>query len=332
MKYIKSYETLKDITYKNSSFQEVDKWIKTVEKFQEEVEPILKKDNSQELDELLKKYDLDINEFLFHRFNPGQYKNNLLHHVLELIAQNNKHLIPLKLNILKYLIENGSEINMRNKYGETPLLTFIRFSGAHSSGEKPNENNNFIVVEYLLENDADPNLVEENSGFQTPLTYCSFHPGLKIMKLLIKYGADPLFGKMYNSSDGSYLYTPYRAYFNNKNLDKLIYLIINYNIDPFEIQKNLLFNAGTLNHYDGNFFDSTLQFIPKNKTQKARWDIIKELYPDLLNYEFQKHLIENYGMKAIEQVIYMGPNDRIEKEYDEIGAILQQNKYNLWNI
>lgn len=329
MKYIKTYEALKNITYKNSTWQEVDKWIKIIESFQTDANPILENDDPQELDKLLKKYDLDINEYLFHRFNPGQYKNNLLHHVLELIAQSNRQNKEPKLNILKYLIENGADINLRNKYGETPLLIFIRYSGIQSHGEKPNENNNVIVAEYLLENDADPNLVEENSGFQSPLTYCSFHPGLKLMKLLIKYGADPLFGKMYNSSEGSYLYTPYRSYFNNKNIDKLIYLIINYNIDPFEIQKNLLFNAGTLNHYDGNFFDYFLNYIPKNKSQQERYILIEKLFPELLDYDFQKHLIENYGNKAIEQIIFMGPNDKIEKEYDEIGAIINQDKYNL---
>jgi ankyrin repeat protein len=180
---------------------------------------------------------------------------------------------------------------------------------------------------YLLDNGADPNISERDSNFQTTLTYCGFHQGLGLMKLLIEYGADPYFGKLYTTNAGSYLFTPYRAYFNNKNFDKLIYLITEYHVDPFEVHKALIFNAGKLTYSDGNFFDYFLKNIPKDK--KRRFEIIEQIYPDLVDYKFQKYIIDTYGILGINQIIEIGVNYRILNEYSDVSAMINSDKYNL---
>lgn len=302
------------------TFLQIKEWEKFVDNIQKKLIPAFQNDDAQLLDNIIKEYKLDINEYLFHRLNPGRYKNNLLHEYLEKEAILSKNQSEPKMNIIKYLIDNGADINMYNKYNETPLLIYLQYSRSQKYGEKSNDNFNIKIVKYLLDNNANPNLSDGN--IQTPLTYCSNHTGLKLMKLLIKYGADPYFGKI----QGSYLYTPYRAYFNDKNLDKLIYLITEYNIDPFEIHKNLLFNGYM--HSDGNFFDYFLDYGPKD--EKKKHEFIKAIYPDLLEYKFQNYIINKYGHKGIEKILKIGVNTKIMKEKEEdITIYLNSIKYNL---
>lgn len=323
----KIFET-KDATFKN--FKEILEWEKFVGNIQKELIPVFENDDAKLLDNIIKKYKFNINEYLFYNFNPGMYKNNILQERLEKLANysrtgNNKQ--P-ELNVIKYLIENGADINMYNNWSETPLLLYLRYSGQQRYGEKTNNEYNVKIVKYLLDNNANPNIPEKGTNFQTCLTYCSSHEGLDLVKLLIKYNADPYFGKLYNHSQGSYLYTPYRAYFNsNDNLDKLIYLITNYNINPFETQKNLIFDAGNLTYNNGNFFDYFLSRLPKD--EEKRYKYIKECYPQLLNYKFQKHIIERYNNKGIQKIIEIGANPKIANEYDDIGMIINAKNFNL---
>jgi len=325
MKYLKTYE-MKNVSFKSLKFNEIREWEEQVEKIQIELEPALNNDDDKLLDEIIKKYKFDINEFLFYKYNPANYKNNILQEQLERIAMKSHTEVTPKMNVIKYLIDNNADINMFNKFGDTPLLIFLNYSGSQSYGQKSNEKYNVQVVDYLLKNNADPTISEKNR-FQTPLTYCTSHTGLKLVKLLIKYGADPYFGEKYDHSEGSYLYTPYRAYFNNNNLDKLIYLITEYDINPFEMHKNLIFN-GTA-HSNGNFFDYFLGRLPAD--DKKKHEYIKSVFPKLQSYKFQKYLIDKYGTEGIKKILIIGPNTEIINEYDHLPEFLTliANNYNL---
>ncbi len=308
MKYLKLYEEL--INIKDLNFQDKRNLKGRMMEIQDKLKPAIENDDPKLVADIYKKYNLDINEFIFDDFNFVDFKNNLLHHLLE------NETFNIKMKIVKYLIENDIDINAYNKYGATALINYIRY-GRHNIDIK--------LVEYLLENGADPNLTEKQ-GHQSPLTYCGFFGGtmaLDIIKLLIKYGADPYLGTSYNNYD----YTPFRAYFNGEGADinKLIYLIMEHGVDPFEIHSRLLFNG--VQYSDGNFFDYFLSGI-SDYLEDENFHL-KELYPQLLEYSFQKMLIDRYGLKGIRQVINMGVNPKIEEEYNEIGMYINSKKYNL---
>lgn len=326
IKRFKIFE-MKDTSFDNMKFNEIKEWEKFVKNLKIKLEPAFENDDVKLLDTILKMYDFDINEYLFHNINPACYKNNMLHQQLESIAiKSRKTDTEPKMKVIKYLIEHNADINMYNQFNETPLLIYLRYSGQQTYGEKTNEKYNIKVVKYLLDNGADPNIAERGeTNFQTPLTCCAHHEGADLTKLLIKYGADPYFGKMYNHSQGAYLYTPYRSYFNSSSLDKLVYLIINYNINPFELHKNLLFSGSRYN--DGNFFDYFFSYVSTDRKRRHEW--IKEVYPELLEYKFQKHLIDNYSIEGVKKVIEIGPNPRIMQEYDEVSIMINSEKYNL---
>ena len=90
-------------------------------------------------------------------------------HILSLSNFN----FELQIEFVKLLLENGADINSRHK--------IFRYTPLHSACLK----NNLILVYFLLENGADPN-IKQNQG-NTPL-HMSFE--LDVIKLLIEYGAD----------------------------------------------------------------------------------------------------------------------------------------------
>jgi len=78
------------------------------------------------------------------------------------------------LEIVKFLVEKGADINQKNDFGKTPLM----YASARGHLE---------IVELLLKNKADIN--KKNSKDMTALMYASLHEYPKIVKLLIEKGA-----------------------------------------------------------------------------------------------------------------------------------------------
>jgi ankyrin repeat protein len=78
------------------------------------------------------------------------------------------------LLLAKKLITAGSDINLPDESGVTPLLISIR-------------NHNFELAEYLLETGADPNI--DSYENITPLMVAVVEEKIEFVKLLLKYGA-----------------------------------------------------------------------------------------------------------------------------------------------
>lgn len=88
------------------------------------------------------------------------------------------------IELVKLLIENGANVNARDKYGETPLHHSIY----HSVLDETQSNNNVSkeeIVKLLIENGADVNA--KNNNEKTPLHYAE---SVTIAKLLINNGAN----------------------------------------------------------------------------------------------------------------------------------------------
>jgi ankyrin repeat protein len=79
------------------------------------------------------------------------------------------------LEIVKVLIENGTDVNCKNNNGWTPLIWLSNYG-------------NLEIVKVLIENGADVNC-EDNDNW-TPLIESSYQGYLKIVKVLIENGAD----------------------------------------------------------------------------------------------------------------------------------------------
>jgi len=77
------------------------------------------------------------------------------------------------VNIVKYLVEHGADVNKENKDGDTPLII------AWQDEE---------IVKYLIEHGADINI--ENEYGNTPLIEAYERNNQNIIKYLIKHGAD----------------------------------------------------------------------------------------------------------------------------------------------
>jgi len=88
-------------------------------------------------------------------------------------------------NALHYLSEKGcgalSEINAKNSLGWTAL---------HIACRNSFRDNSIVMIEFLLNNGADPNL--KNSFGYTPLDLASKHSPLEVVKFLIENGAVPV--------------------------------------------------------------------------------------------------------------------------------------------
>jgi len=73
----------------------------------------------------------------------------------------------------------GADINTKNannEYGSTPFKLAII-------------SNNYLVVEYFLQNGQDPN--DYRGGGVTPLMSAAANGDIELLKLLLRYGADP---------------------------------------------------------------------------------------------------------------------------------------------
>jgi len=84
--------------------------------------------------------------------------------------QNNLH------DTLEKLLQEGADIELKNKFGTTPL-SFVIYQ---------NDNK---LVEILLKNGANPNVIDGN-GLYTPLSEACVRNKVSTVKLLLKYGAD----------------------------------------------------------------------------------------------------------------------------------------------
>ena len=79
---------------------------------------------------------------------------------------------------MKYLVENGAQVNAKNKSNRTPL-----FNAVHTS--------NASIIKYLIEKGADVNVVD-NSG-DTPLLYAVSFNRVDSVGILLGAGADKTF-------------------------------------------------------------------------------------------------------------------------------------------
>lgn len=76
---------------------------------------------------------------------------------------------------IKQALENGANPNCENDYGLTPFMAAIKW-------------NRYGVAELMIKHGADINYLGSDG---TPLFYVSVFPNVKMVKLLIKNGADP---------------------------------------------------------------------------------------------------------------------------------------------
>lgn len=107
----------------------------------------------------------------------------------------------VKLEIIKCLIENGADIDLTNKLGNNAIASFILTKWDYFL----TRDESFEIIKYLLESGADFNsMIYTALEFQfhhihtreflykeTLLMYVAFEGSLKLVKLLIEYGADP---------------------------------------------------------------------------------------------------------------------------------------------
>jgi len=80
-----------------------------------------------------------------------------------------------KMNVCKYLISLGLDVNKSNGFMKTPLHLASRFE--------------LDICKYLLENGALIDVKDEND--YTPLHYAAFYDDFYTCEFLFKYGADP---------------------------------------------------------------------------------------------------------------------------------------------
>ncbi|MDR1385461.1 MAG: ankyrin repeat domain-containing protein [Planctomycetaceae bacterium] len=82
------------------------------------------------------------------------------------------------LTIIRYLLENGADINIRNNYGITPFYTAAGF------------NPNIEIIKYLAEKGADINIKSKNGGTALLNSVAGQNTNTEITKYLIKKGLD----------------------------------------------------------------------------------------------------------------------------------------------
>ncbi len=118
------------------------------------------------------------------------------------------------VELVKLLLDNGADFNVRNKYGESPLHKAC--SEGHGS-----------IVELLLKCGANPNV--QNGRGKSPLyRACSEgHDG--IVKLLLEHGADP---NMKDQEGKPPLIFAFKDRFLHENEVRVISLLLEHNADP----------------------------------------------------------------------------------------------------
>jgi serine/threonine-protein phosphatase 6 regulatory ankyrin repeat subunit B len=105
-----------------------------------------------------------------------------------------------RLEVVKYLIEQGADVNKGNEGGERPL----HYASRHGHIE---------VMKILLENGA--NVSEKGTGCGTPLRWAAENGQIKAAELLLAYGAN------INQENGSAL----RAAVENRQFEMVKFLI-----------------------------------------------------------------------------------------------------------
>lgn len=103
---------------------------------------------------------------VLHATNGYRKNKSLLHYAAE----------ADKLEIAKYLVESGIEVDMPDDDGETPLFAAIESGGAE-------------VLAYLLSKGANLNVKDTKCG-STPLHEASYKNNLEAARILIEHGAD----------------------------------------------------------------------------------------------------------------------------------------------
>ncbi len=105
--------------------------------------------------------EIDFKDVGWHNFTP-------LHYCVSIDYRNDE--------IAKLLIQKGANVNARDEFGSTALLSAVYFD------------NNKEIIELLLNKGADVNAV--NKWGNTPLTYASAYSNKEVIEFLIRKGAD----------------------------------------------------------------------------------------------------------------------------------------------
>ena len=141
-----------------------------------------------------------IDHFLSMTFHPTRYKEQIL---LNCYFHKNS------IDVVKKLIKFGVDINTKNLFNYS-LLTISANYGF------------FELVEFLLNNKADPNITDHNGI--TPLSSACHKGYFKIVKILLDYGADPN-KKTYDSTSCLNIAS-------KGNYTEIVKILLKHNADP----------------------------------------------------------------------------------------------------
>jgi ankyrin repeat protein len=128
-----------------------------------------------------------------------------------LTATNNRH-----YKLAEYLIEHGADVNKANKGSWTPLYLATdnrNIEGGDFPVPKP-DMDNLEYIKFLLDHKANPNIPAKDNTLTrtiftmqwfledgvTPFVRAAQSSDLELMKLLIKYGADPMAKSNHNDT------------------------------------------------------------------------------------------------------------------------------------
>ena len=195
-------------------------------------------------------------------------------------------------NVVKYLVEQGADVNDVDDCGNTPLHVAV-------------DDNKFVWVKYLVEHGADINVMDE-SGY-TPLYSAINNDNFNMVKYLVDQGAninikcddEPLLIKSFNFQNRITLYLIENgADVNVKSEDSASTLMMTSNkkIMKILIEKGVDVNA------EDKYGDTTFSY------NEGEWD----------DYDIQKAIMNNYpnGYRILkENNIEIHP--KIKQEYPE---------------
>ena len=211
--------------------------------------------------------------------NSSLFKNNL-----ETISSRNKN-ENVSIEKIKFLIENKSNINSQNKYGDTPLHLACRnenisiekmkhlienksdINSENKTGSTPlhlackNENISYEMIKLLLDNKANPNL--KNNIYQTfPFLHACKNKrvSIEILRCMLENKADLNIG-------------------NDVGISSLSCVFIAQS-NSFEITKYLIDNKANLN-------------LPKDNGKKVDFQPIHTAVTKNVSLEIIKYMVEN---------------------------------------
>jgi ankyrin repeat protein len=202
------------------------------------------------------------------------------------------------LEIIKFLVENGADVNVKDfLFGKTPL-----FDAAH--------NGRLGIVKYLIENGADVN-VKAYSG-ETPLCRTI---GLDVIKYLVKNGADV------NVKSDAVAVTPLSYAIYNSDF---IYDVDNVSFSCLKIVKYLVENGADVNLKDtsgktplfvATFRDDleVIKYLVKNGA-----DVNAKNNDDQTVLDYVEEYVEKWGHEPV--------NGEVKRFLIEAGCISRQEK------